>query len=101
MWNFLKTLFGGGRRQQKTLWYFKPNDRVTWDEQAGVEPGFSHLFYQRELGKRVTVEAVSPMPQEVLDKYDGSGMVEFAHQYVKIRGCWFSAEWFKPLKAAV
>jgi hypothetical protein len=86
---------GKGRR----IWCFRPGDRVTWNEKTGVDPGYSHLDYERELGKELIVEEASfEVPKEVLDRYSGSFFDSSCdqYQYVRIRGRWFTAEWFKP-----
>jgi hypothetical protein len=95
-------MFGLKSRKQE-IYYFSPGDRVTWNEKTGVNPGSSHLCYEKELGKDlVIVEASREIPQEVRDKYDGSGLYSpHSHQYVKVnRGKgssnWFDATWFKP-----
>jgi hypothetical protein len=93
-------------REEKHRWYFKVGDIVTWNERTGVFPGSSHLCYEEDLGTIVTVEDISSMPRDVLNKWDGYGPTcPNEHQYVKVRGSlpalkfkdrWWSARWFKP-----
>lgn len=79
-------------RKEKQFWYFKSGDQVTWNEKTGVFPGSSHLSYERELGKVVTIEEIaSSIPLHMDDTP--------SHQYVKVGGRWFTSEWFKPQTA--
>jgi hypothetical protein len=72
-------------------WYFKPGDLITWNTRVGVET----VAYEREFGKVVKVEETSIETQPGTPFIDGSSG-PLPHQYVKIKGKWFSAEWFVP-----